>query len=246
MCGRRQYHAVAGDFSHQFGQQHADGHWYQNQWLGGKPYWQGVQLDEAAFPVILAARLAKRKTLQGIEVADMISRALGFIARNGPISQQDRWEEDTGINAFTLSICISALVEGAEWLEPAGREFALALADYWNAHIEDWTAVYDTPLARINGVHGYYIRNAPTEHEVNPRALLDVLPIKNRVHDPALSAAEQVGVDFLQLVRFGLRLADDPLILDSVHVIDELLADPIDVRDLGAPPHPDSVVDHAS
>jgi glucoamylase len=203
--------------------QHADGHWYQNQWLGGKPYWQGVQLDEAAFPVILAARLAKRKTLQGIEVADMISRALGFIARNGPISQQDRWEEDTGINAFTLSICIAALVEGAAWLEPAGREFALALADYWNAHIEDWTAVYDTPLARRNGVHGYYIRNAPTEHEVNPRALLDVLPIKNRVHDPALSAAEQVGVDFLQLVRFGLRLADDPLILDSVHVIDELL-----------------------
>ncbi len=203
--------------------QHADGHWYQNQWLGGKPYWQGVQLDEAAFPVILAARLAKRKTLQGIEVADMISRALGFIARNGPISQQDRWEEDTGINAFTLSICIAALVEGAGWLEPAGREFALALADYWNAHIEDWTAVYDTPLARRNGVHGYYIRNAPTEHEVNPRALLDVLPIKNRIHDPALSAAEQVGVDFLQLVRFGLRLADDPLILDSIQVIDRLL-----------------------
>ncbi|TCV89488.1 glycoside hydrolase family 15 protein [Sulfurirhabdus autotrophica] len=25
--------------------QHADGHWYQNQWLGGKPYWQGMQLD---------------------------------------------------------------------------------------------------------------------------------------------------------------------------------------------------------
>ena len=34
--------------------QHADGHWYQNQWLGGAPYWQGVQLDEAAFPVLLA------------------------------------------------------------------------------------------------------------------------------------------------------------------------------------------------
>jgi len=203
--------------------QHADGHWYQNQWLGGKPYWQGVQLDEAAFPVILAARLARRKALHGIEVAGMIARSLGFIARTGPISQQDRWEEDTGINAFTLSICIAALVEGAEWLEPAGREFALALADYWNAHIEDWTAVYDTRLARKNGVQGYYIRNAPTEHEVNPRALLDVLPIKNRVHDPALSATEQVGVDFLQLVRFGLRLADDPLILDSIHLIDELL-----------------------
>src|SRR5204863_84318 len=28
-----------------------DGHWYQNQWLGGTPYWTGIQLDEAAMPV---------------------------------------------------------------------------------------------------------------------------------------------------------------------------------------------------
>ena len=32
-----------------------DGHWHQNQWLGGTPYWQGIQLDETAFPVLLAA-----------------------------------------------------------------------------------------------------------------------------------------------------------------------------------------------
>lgn len=203
--------------------QHADGHWYQNQWLGGKPYWQGEQLDESAFPVLLAARLAGRNALQDIAVSDMITRALGFIARTGPISQQDRWEEDAGINAFTLSTCIAALVEGAAWLEPAARDFALALADDWNAHIEDWTAVYDTPLAREMGVRGYYIRNAPSEPEINPRALLDVLPIKNRAHDPELSAEAQVGVDCLQLVRFGLRRADDPLMLDSVKVIDALL-----------------------
>lgn len=203
--------------------QHADGHWYQNQWLSGKPYWQGVQLDEAAFPVLLAAHLAQQNALQGIEVADMISRALGFIARTGPISPQDRWEEDSGINAFTLSICIAALVEGAAWLEAEAREFALALADYWNAHTELWTAVYDTALARRIGVHGYYVRNAPTERETNPRALFEVLPIRNLAQDPALPAVEQVGVDYLQLVRFGLRRADDPLILDSLRVSDALL-----------------------
>lgn len=203
--------------------QHADGHWYQNQWLGGKPFWQGEQLDESAFPVLLAARLAAQDALQGVAVSDMIARALGFIARNGPISQQDRWEEDSGINAFTLSVCIAALVEGAAWLEPNARAFALALADYWNAHIEDWTAVYDTALARRVGVRGYYIRNAPMERERNPRALLDVLPIKNVSLDPGLSAEEQVGIDCLQLVRFGLRRADDPLMLDSLQVIDDLL-----------------------
>ena len=31
--------------------QQQDGHWCQNQWLGGDPFWQGVQLDETAFPI---------------------------------------------------------------------------------------------------------------------------------------------------------------------------------------------------
>lgn len=203
--------------------QHEDGHWYQNQWLGGKPYWMGVQLDEVAFPVLLAAHLSRRNALQGIVVSDMIIRAIGYIARTGPISPQDRWEENSGINTFTLSVCIAALVEGAAYLDVRTREFALALADYWNAHIEDWTAVYDTTLARQIGIRGYYVRGAPTPRNTNPRALLDVLPIKNRAQDPALPASEQIGVDCLQLVRFGLRQADDPLILDSVRAIDALL-----------------------
>jgi len=36
-----------------------------------------------------------------------------------------------------------------------------------------------------------------------------VLPIKNLTRDPGLPAQEQIGTDFLQLVRFGLRRADD-------------------------------------
>jgi glucoamylase len=203
--------------------QHADGHWYQNQWLGGKPYWPGMQLDEVAFPVLLATRLAELGALQGISTRAMVRRALGFIARTGPATQQDRWEEDAGINTFTLSVCIAALVAGAPLLEPGARDFVLALADYWNARIEDWTAVYGSALARRLNVSGYYVRMAPPQAETNPRAMLDVLPIKNHLHDPGLPAEEQVGTDFLQLVRFGLRRADDPLIIDTLQVIDALL-----------------------
>ena len=65
--------------------QKQDGSWYQNQWLGGTPYWQGLQLDEVAFPVLLAARLAERDALDGIAVTDMIRRALGFIATHRAI-----------------------------------------------------------------------------------------------------------------------------------------------------------------
>ena len=76
----------------------------------------------------------------------MIRRALAFIVCNGPASDQDRWEEDAGINTFTLAACIAALVCGARYLEPEARELALAVADYWNASLEDWTAVTGTPL----------------------------------------------------------------------------------------------------
>ncbi|MGH8316579.1 MAG: glycoside hydrolase family 15 protein [Steroidobacteraceae bacterium] len=201
----------------------ADGHWNQNQWLGGKPYWSGVQLDETAFPVLLAAQLEERGALDGVEVGDMIRRALGFIVCNGPASDEDRWEEDAGINTFTLAACIAALVCGASYLEPNARELALAMADYWNASLEGWTSVADTPLARREGLPGYYVRVAPREAVCDRDALRRVLAVKNQSLDPGLPAFAQIGVDFLQLVRFGLRRPDDPLITATVHLADMLL-----------------------
>jgi glucoamylase len=203
--------------------QQADGNWSQNQWLGGKTYWLGSQLDETAFPVLLAAGLAERNGLSGIDIHDMVRRALGFIARHGPATDQDRWEEDVGINAFTLATCVSALVSGASFLDEPARGFALQLADYWNARIEDWTSVRATSLAQSLGVEGYYIRVAPSRFPPGENALKRILPIKNRARDPELSAEEQVSTDFLQLVRLGLRDARNALVADSVKVIDDLL-----------------------
>lgn len=201
----------------------AEGNWSQNQWLGGKAYWQGCQLDEAAFPVLLADALAERDALDGIEVATMIQRALAFIARMGPASNQDRWEEDAGINAFTLATCIAALVCGAQWLAGPAKDWALRIADDWNACIEAWTAVHDTALARAQGVAGYYVRIAPPVDTDGQRHLERVLAIKNQIHDPGLAAADQVATDFLHLVRMGLRDAGDPLVLDTLKVADALL-----------------------
>ncbi len=204
--------------------QSQDGHWNQNQWLGGTGHWVGIQLDETAFPVLLAAALDERNALAGTEVADMVLRALGFLVREGPVSEQDRWEEDAGVNTFTLAVCIAALVAGAPFLPADARALALAFADYWNAHLEMWTTVRDMPLAKLYGVPGYYVRVAPRESISGDRSSTDaVLPIRNLAIDPNLPASAQVSVDFLQLVRFGLRAADDPLILGTVKVADALL-----------------------
>ena len=203
--------------------QRDDGSWFQNQWLGGSPYWQGQQLDESAFPVLLAGALAERDALKGIAIGDMIRRALSFIARTGPSSQQDRWEENPGISPFTVSVCIAALVTGAEFLDEPAREFALSLADFWNAKIESWTTVSNKALARRVGVNRYYIRIAPPEVVNDPAALLDLLEIRNQNANRTIAYDEEVSVDFLQLVRFGLRDAHDPLVRNSVAVVDALL-----------------------
>jgi glucoamylase len=203
--------------------QYEDGHWNQNQWLGGTPFWQGVQLDETALPVILAVLLQERAAIDGIEVVPMIRRALGFIARMGPVTDQDRWEEDRGLNAFTLAATITALASGAAFLTESERAVALDIADDWDARLESWLYVEHSELARQAGVRGHYVRVAPPDMLADPGALDRVLPINNRNPDPGLTAANQISGDFLQLVRFGLRSHDDPRIRDTLTVSDRLL-----------------------
>ena len=200
-----------------------DGRWAQNQWLGGTPRWGGIQLDEVAFPVLLAVALAEHEAFGGTEARDMVRRALAFIVRQGPATDQDRWEETAGINIFTLAVSIAALVCGAGFLDESERGDVLLLADDWNAHIEEWCAVEGTRLSREHGVGPYYVRVAPARVVSDRAALQDIVPLKNRDRDPGLPAAEQVSTDFLQLVRFGLRQPDDPVVRNSVALADALL-----------------------
>lgn len=217
------YSDVRHVLSYLISTQQADGHWLQNQWLGGKPFWQGIQLDETAFPVLLAAALKEQGALADIAVGDMAFRAIRFLLRQGPVTGQDRWEEDSGINPFTMAVVIAALVDGAQFLSGKARDCALMVADYWNARLEDWTFVRGTDLAGRFATPGYYIRTAPEDVLLHDGAYREWVLIKNRAHDPHLPASEQVGTDFLQLVRYGLRAADDPGVVASLKVIDALL-----------------------
>lgn len=201
-----------------------DGRWAQNQWLSGEPFWKGVQLDEAAFPIVLAAILSDREALGDIDVAPMVRRAATFVARNGPVTEQDRWEENTGVSPFTIAIAIAALVCAAEFLDEPARSYALELADTWNERIERWTYAQGTPLAQRLGVDGYFIRIAPPEVLNGRDALNDSIRIANReAPNDRAPACEVIGLEFLQLVRMGLRRDDHPCIRSSVKVADEIL-----------------------
>src|SRR5262249_36075702 len=97
--------------------QNQDGSWNQNRFPDGRPFWGGIQLDEVGFPIVLAAKLAEQDALSGMSgVEAMIRRAVGFLVAHGPISPQDRWEENSGISPFTIAIEIVALIAAVEFL----------------------------------------------------------------------------------------------------------------------------------
>ncbi|OLV16201.1 glycoside hydrolase family 15 protein [Deinococcus marmoris] len=201
--------------------QSPDGHWPQNLYPNGEPFWSGDQLDETAFVLLLMGKLRE----EGLDSAFRqealewaARRAAGYIARHGPLSQEDRWEENSGVTAYTLGIMIAALVAAVPWLEPEQADYALALADDWNARLEGWCYVTgdDAPLAEKYGVPGYYIRIAPQAGQNPGRQTVEI----GNTGGLTVQAGGLVSLDFGYLVRVGLRRADDPRIRDTLKVVD--------------------------
>ncbi|MFX1242569.1 MAG: glycoside hydrolase family 15 protein [Promethearchaeota archaeon] len=208
--------------------QNEDGHWPQNMWLDGTEYWHGIQMDETAFPILLAHALNENGYLKKINIWPTIKKAVGFIACNGPVSQEDRWEEDSGYSPFTLAVEIAALVLASEFAKKAGEsliaKYLIELADYWNSNIETWTYVKNTDLAKKLNVEGYYVRVSPPDLSDASSPKDGYVPIKNRPPGESKALFEYiVSPDALALVRFGLRAADDPRIVNTVKVIDTML-----------------------
>jgi len=211
--------------------QEADGRWPQNMWLDGRAYWSGLQLDEAGFPILLIDLLRREapKALGDLKHWwSMVERAASFIACNGPVTQQDRWEEDAGYSPFTLAVEVAGLLAAADVADAVGQgesaSYLRDLADSWNEHIEDWTYSSNSDLSRQIGVEGYYVRIAPPMTDSAPSPTEGFVPIKNRPPGQDWEQASHiVSPDALALVRFGLRAPTDLKILNTIKVIDALL-----------------------
>jgi glucoamylase len=212
--------------------QETAGNWAQNLWLDGRPYWSGIQMDETAFPVLLID-LLRREAPDALGKIDrwwsMVRNAISFILRNGPVTQQDRWEEDAGYSPFTLAAEISALLAGAEIADLTGHpdqaQTMRDTADAWNDNIERWVYSSDGDLAQQLGVPGYYVRIAPPNTDGAASPTQGFVPIKNRPPgQDGERAYHIISPDALALVRFGLRAPDDPRIVSTLRVIDALLA----------------------
>ncbi|HEY1499546.1 MAG TPA: glycoside hydrolase family 15 protein [Acidobacteriaceae bacterium] len=210
--------------------QQPDGGFSQNFWVNGESYWTGIQLDEVAFPVILAWRLWKVNGLGNFDVFPFVERAAGFLVRYAPVTQQERWEECAGYSPSTLAAVISGLICAADMARahdsPELAHFLEQHADWIESHLEDWTVTDNGVL--LPEVKRHYMRIRPPEcgdpyaHEECGR---ETVHINNLApgEKSEFEAREIVDAGFLELVRYGVRAADDPVIVDSLKVVDHVL-----------------------
>lgn len=206
--------------------QRQDGSFPQNSWIDGKAYWKGIQLDEVAAPMLLAWRLQRAGGLELFDPWTMIARASAFLILQGPVTQQERWEENAGYSPSTLATVIAGLVCAADFALSRGRQetadFILLYADWIEAHLEEWLVATRGEL--VPGCPRHYLRINPADPaDPDPHADPNETIIQLANGGGQAPARNVVGGDFLHLVRLGIRDPKDPIVLDSLEVIDRVL-----------------------
>jgi glucoamylase len=207
--------------------QKADGSFPQNSWINGIAYWPGLQLDEVAAPILLAWRLRQNGAPLGLfDPGILILRAASYLILQGPVTGQERWEENSGYSPSTLATVIAGLVCAAESARHRQNEklaeFILAYADWLSAHLEEWTVTTKGEL--LDGLPRHYFRINPTDAKMpDPHADPNTAMLQIANGGGSHPARNVVSGDFLHLVRFGIRSPHDPIIRDSIKVIDRVI-----------------------
>jgi glucoamylase len=195
-------------------QQKPDGSYPQISWLDGRTLGDAIQLDEVSYPLILAYQLSRndRETYE-----KHIKPTAEFIAKTGPKTGQERWEEKSGFSPSTIAAEIAALVCAADIAAKNGDELSarswLEKADDWAKNVEKWTA---TKTGKF-GDGNYYIRLSANG---NPDAG-EKIELNNNAG--TFMENEIIDAGFLELVRLGIKSPSDPLIVKSLKVVDQIL-----------------------
>jgi glucoamylase len=194
-------------------QQKSDGRFPQNSAVDGRPLGGALQMDQVAMPLILAYQLKRndRATWQ------YVKKAADFIVKHGPATNQERWEEESGYSPSTIAAEIAGLVCASDIAERNGDKLSainyLQTADLWKKNVDRWTAT-------STGQHGagtYYLRISD-DNDPDDGAKIEI-----NSGGGTYDERQIVDAGFLELVRLGIKPADDPLVLKSLAVIDKVI-----------------------
>lgn len=207
-----------------------DGGFAQNFWIDGTTNWKGIQLDQVSFPISLAWRMYRQKALRNFDPYPTIVKAAQYLIDKGPSTQQERWEENSGYSPSTLAANIAALVCAGflarEHDDESTAQFLEDYADFLEQNLEAWTVTTQGTL--LPEIPRHYIRINPVElcdRHPNENPNEKYVKIANRPPGTQCEfpAKEIIDAGFLELVRYGIRSPHDPLIVDSLKVVDAVL-----------------------
>ena len=150
-------------------QQKSDGSFPQNSWIDGRPIGGGLQMDQVAFPLLLAYQLDRNDRRTWLK---HIKPAADFIIRKGPSTEQERWEEEAGYSPATIAAQIAGLVCAARIASLNGdgdsASSYLKKADDWAANVDRWTVTNTGPHSKGR----YYLRI--TQGDPNVSTMLEI------------------------------------------------------------------------
>ncbi|MBC6983399.1 glucan 1,4-alpha-glucosidase [Caulobacter sp. 17J80-11] len=210
----------------------AAGWFLQKSEVDGTPEWVGVQLDQTAMPIMLGWKLWKLGWLPEGDVKaayrSMLKPAADFLVDGGqvdidwnhetivpPFTQQERWEEQPGHSPSTTAAIIAGLTVAADIADQAGDP--VSAARYRKA-ADDYSAKLEGRLFTTAGALGdgrYYLRINRTEDASRP----STIEVRNGQGEPTADKVMDAG--FLELVRYGVRRADDPHVLATLPELDD-------------------------
>jgi len=211
--------------------------WFlQKTHVDGEIEWVGVQLDQTAMPIMLGWKLWQAGVLNDAEAThwyhQMLKPAADFLITGGkvkldwndtqinpPSTQQERWEEQAGYSPSTTAAVIAGLVAASE-LATLAKDQNSAL--YFNAARKLEGELAETMIANT----GDFAQN--NQGETKPFYLRISPNGTPNAADKLLDNNGKTGIDqrlildggFLELVRYGVKNARDPIIQNSITLVD--------------------------
>ena len=95
----------------------------------------------------------------------MVLKAAGYLIHHGPVTPQERWEENSGYSPSTLAAHIAALICAAAFARERGQQataqYLEEYADFLESHIEAWTVTTEGSL--VPGIARHFIRIHPAD-----------------------------------------------------------------------------------
>ena len=214
------------------GNKGAGGWFLQKSEVDGTPEWVGVQLDQTAMPIMLGWKLWKLGWLSEDDLkvwyGKMLKPAADFLVEGGkvdlgwnhatitpPFTQQERWEEQGGYSPSTTAAVIAGLVTAGDIAELAGDA---ASAERYRKTADDYSSKVEARMVTTSGKYGdgrYYLR-LNSDQDPNNKS-----PVESRNGQEAVPEDQMLDAGFLELVRYGVRRADDPAIVATLPKLDD-------------------------